>query len=158
MTILILSLGGGGGNILRSVKALFRRDLAAIQKTDSRYAERLRRSVVTWFLDTNEFSTSDVPADERVIIGARTTRRLGSRHDPEVARCALDESRAEVEALLEPHQVVILIGTGGKARAQAPFSRSRRWRGSRESWSFRSSSARRSNGTRWKSAATTMRG
>ena len=114
MTILILSLGGGGGNILRSVKALFRRDLAAIQKTDSRYAERLRRSVVTRFLDTNEFSTSDVLADERVIIGARTTRRLGSRHDPEVARCALDESRAEVEALLEPHQVVILIGTGGK--------------------------------------------
>jgi cell division GTPase FtsZ len=114
MTILILSLGGGGGNILRSVKALFRRDLAAVQQTDPRYAERLRRSVVTRFLDTNEFSTSDVPAEERVIIGATTTRRLGSRHDPEVARHALDESRADVEALLEPHPVVILIGTGGK--------------------------------------------
>ena len=36
MTILILSLGGGGGNIPRSVKALFRRDLAAItERTDS---------------------------------------------------------------------------------------------------------------------------
>jgi cell division GTPase FtsZ len=114
MTILILSLGGGGGNILRSVKALFRRDLAAVQKTDSRYAERLRRSVLTRFLDTNEFSTSDVPADERVIIGARTTRRLGSRHDPDVARAALEESTAEVEALLAPYPVVIVIGTGGK--------------------------------------------
>ena len=114
MTILILSLGGGGGNILRSVKALFRRDLAEVQKTDSRYAERLRRSVVTRFLDTNEFSTSDVPADERLIIGAGTTRRLGSRHDPDVARTALEESRADVEALLEPHPVVIMIGTGGK--------------------------------------------
>lgn len=114
MNILILSLGGGGGNILRSVKALFRRDLAAVQQTDARYAERLRRSVVTRFLDTNEFSTSDVPADERVLIGATTTRRLGSRHDPEVARRALEESKAEVEALLEPHPVVILIGTGGK--------------------------------------------
>ena len=114
MTILILSLGGGGGNILRSVKALFRRDLGAVQKTDPRYAERLRRSVVTRFLDTNEFSTSDVPADERVIIGARTTRRLGSRHDPAVARAALEESKVEVEALLEPHPVVIVIGTGGK--------------------------------------------
>ena len=114
MNILILSLGGGGGNILRSVKALFRRDLAAVQQADARYAERLRRSVVTRFLDTNEFSTSDVPADERVIIGAATTRRLGSRHDPEVARQALEESKAEVEALLEPHPVVILIGTGGK--------------------------------------------
>jgi len=114
MNILILSLGGGGGNILRSVKALFRRDLAAVQQADARYAERLRRAVVTRFLDTNEFSTSDVPADERVIIGATTTRRVGSRHDPEVARRALDESKAEVEALLEPHPVVILIGTGGK--------------------------------------------
>jgi hypothetical protein len=47
MTILVLSLGGGGGNILRSVKALFRRDLAAVQQTDARYAERLRRSVLT---------------------------------------------------------------------------------------------------------------
>ena len=53
MTILVLSLGGGGGNILRSVKALFRRDLAASTTTDARYAERLRRSVITRFLDTN---------------------------------------------------------------------------------------------------------
>ena len=114
MTTLILSLGGGGGNILRSVKALFRRDLATVQKSDPRYADRIRRAVVTRFLDTNEFSVADVPADERVIIGARTTRHLGSRHDPSVARQALDESRAEVEALLHPHSVVILVGTGGK--------------------------------------------
>jgi len=73
MNILMLSVGGGGGHILRSVKALFRRDLATVQKSDPRYAERLRRAVVTRFLDTNEFSVSDVPADERVIIGAQTT-------------------------------------------------------------------------------------
>jgi cell division GTPase FtsZ len=114
MTTLILSLGGGGGNILRSVKALFRRDLATVQKSDPRYADHIRRAVVTRFLDTNEFSVADVPADERVIIGARTTRHLGSRHDPSVARQALDESRAEVEALLHRHSVVILVGTGGK--------------------------------------------
>lgn len=114
MTILMLSLGGGGGNILRSVKALFRRDLATVQQSDPRYAERLRRAVVTRFLDTNEFSLADVPAEERVIIGAQTTRRLGSRHDPAVAREALEESMAEVEALLAPHSVVVLIGTGGK--------------------------------------------
>src|SRR5262249_24001600 len=114
MTILMLSLGGGGGNILRSLKALFLRDLAFVQKSDPRYAERLRRAVVTRFLDTNEFSLSDVPAEERVIIGAQTTRRLGSRHDPEVARGALEESKAEVEALLSAHSVVILVGTGGK--------------------------------------------
>src|SRR6185295_1025074 len=114
MNILMLSVGGGGGHILRSVKALFRRDLATVQKSDPRYAERLRRAVVTRFLDTNEFSVSDIPAEERVIIGAQTTGRLGSRHDPDVARRALDESRAEVEALLKPYAVVILIGTGGK--------------------------------------------
>lgn len=114
MTILILSLGGGGGNILRSVKALFRRDLATVQKSDPRYADRLRRAVATRFLDTNEFSLADVPADERVIIGAQTTRHLGSRHDPALAGQALEESRAEVEALLRPYSVVILIGTGGK--------------------------------------------
>ena len=114
MTVLILSLGGGGGNILRSLKALFRRDLATIQESDPRYAERLRRAVVTRFLDTNEFSVGDVPGEERLVIGARATRHLGSRHDPEVARRALEESKAEVEALLRPYTVVILIGTGGK--------------------------------------------
>ena len=47
MNILLLSAGGGGGNILRSVKATFRRDLAVTQKTDPKYAERLRRAVTT---------------------------------------------------------------------------------------------------------------
>jgi cell division GTPase FtsZ len=114
MTVLILGLGGGGGNILRSLKAMFRRDLATIQESDPRYAERLRRAVVTRFLETNEFSVADVPVEERLIIGAQTSRHLGSRHDPEVARRALEESQAGVEALLGPHTVVILIGTGGK--------------------------------------------
>src|SRR5262245_14352802 len=114
MTVLILSLGGGGGSILRSLKAMFRRDLATIQTSDPRYAERLRRAVVTRFLDTNEFSVADIPGEERLVIGAQTTRRLGSRHDPDVARRALEESKAEVEALLRPYTVVILIGTGGK--------------------------------------------
>src|SRR4051812_11714032 len=83
MTVLILSLGGGGGNILRSLKALFRRDLSTIQERDPRYAERLRRAVVTRFLDTNEFSVADLPEEERLIIGPRMARHLGSRHDPE---------------------------------------------------------------------------
>ena len=83
MNILLLSSGGGGGNILRSVKALFRRDLLVTQKTDARYAERLRRAVTTRFLDTNEFSLTDVPKEERLVIGASTTRRLGSMHNPD---------------------------------------------------------------------------
>ena len=114
MNILLLSSGGGGGNILRSLKALFRRDLIATQKTDARYAERLRRAVTTRFLDTNEFSLGDVPKEERVVIGAATTRRLGSMHNPELARQALEESQNEIEALLSRHSVVIVIGTGGK--------------------------------------------
>ena len=114
MSILLLSLGGGGGNILRSVKTLFRRDLAVTQKTNTKYAERLRRAVTTRFLDTNEFSLSDVPQEERLLVGARTTGRLGARHNPEVAREALEESRSEVESLLSGHSVVIVIGTGGK--------------------------------------------
>lgn len=114
MSILLLSVGGGGGNILRSLKALFRRDLAVAHKTDVRHAERLRRAVTARFLDTNAFSLSNLTREERVLIGAQTTGQLGSRHNPEVARQALEESRAEVEALLRPHSVVILIGTGGK--------------------------------------------
>ena len=114
MNILLLSAGGGGGNILRSLKALFRRDLAIAQKSDAKYAERLKRAVVARFLDTNEFSLSDVPKEERVLIGAATTRRLGSRHNPEVARAAFEESRSEVERLLRRYSAVILIGTGGK--------------------------------------------
>lgn len=114
MHILLLSAGGGGGNIVRSVKATFRRDVAVTHKTDPKYAERLRRAVTTRFLDTNEFALSDVPKDERVIIGARTTGRLGARHDPGVALQALHESRASVEALISRHSIVILVGTGGK--------------------------------------------
>jgi len=114
MHILVVSAGGGGGNILRSVKASFRRDLAVTQKSDPRYAERLRRTVTTRFVDTNEFALSDLPKEERFLIGARTTGRLGARHDPEVARQALDESRSDVEALFSRYSIIILIGTGGK--------------------------------------------
>ena len=114
MHILLLSAGGGGGNILRSVKAAFRRDLAVTHKGDARYAERLRRAVTTRFLDTNEFALSDLPKEERLLIGARTTGRLGARHDPAVAVEALNESRADVEALFSRYSIIILIGTGGK--------------------------------------------
>jgi cell division GTPase FtsZ len=94
--------------------ATFRRDLAVTRKTDLRYAERLRRAVATRFLDTNEFALSDVPREERFLIGARTTGRLGARHDPEVALSALEESRSEVEELFSQYSIIILIGTGGK--------------------------------------------
>jgi cell division GTPase FtsZ len=114
MNILLLSAGGGGGNILRSVKTSFRRDLAVTQKTDPKYADRLRRAVTTRFLDTNEFALSDLPKEERILIGARTTGRLGARHDPEVALQALNESRGEIEVLLSRYSIIILIGTGGK--------------------------------------------
>ena len=114
MNILLMSAGGGGGNILRSVKATFRRDVAVTQKTDPRYAERLRRAISTRFLDTNEFALSDLPKEERVLIGARTTGRLGARHDPNVALEALNESRGSVEALFSQHSIIILVGTGGK--------------------------------------------
>ena len=114
MRLLLLSAGGGGGNILRSVKALFEQDLAVTERADPRYAERLRAVVATRFLDTNEFSLTDVPPEERLVIGPRTTGRLGARHNPDVAREALAESRSEVEALLKQHAIVVLIGTGGK--------------------------------------------
>src|SRR5215475_6351542 len=114
MHLLLMSVGGGGGSILRSVMATFRRDLAVTRKTDSRYAERLRRAVTTRFLDTNEFALSDVPEEERFLIGARTTGRLGARHDPEVGLNALQESGTEVEELFSHYSIIILIGTGGK--------------------------------------------
>ena len=114
MQILLLSAGGGGGNILRSVKASFERDLAVTHKADARYAERLGRAVTTRFLDTNEFALSDVPQEEQVLIGPYTTGRLGARHDPEVALQALNESRRDIEALFSRYSIIILIGTGGK--------------------------------------------
>jgi cell division GTPase FtsZ len=114
VNILLLSTGGGGGNIVRSVKAMFHRDLTVTQQADATYAERLRAAVTTCCLDTNEFSLSDLPAEERLLIGARTTGRLGARHNPEVARQALEESKTDVETLLSRHSVIILIGTGGK--------------------------------------------
>ena len=100
MNVLILSLGGGGGNVLRSLKTIVQRDLTVTQQTDVAYADRLRQRIATRFLDTNEFSLSDVPPEERLLIGTGTTGRLGSGHNPDVARAALEESRSEVEALL----------------------------------------------------------
>jgi cell division GTPase FtsZ len=75
VNILLLSLGGGGGNILRSLKALYQRDLAVAEQTDATYAARLKNSVATRFADTNRFSLMDVPEDERVLIGAAATRQ-----------------------------------------------------------------------------------
>ena len=114
MNVLLLSTGGGGGNIVRSVKALFQRDLAVTERTDPEYAERLRGSLTTCCLDTNEFSLAGLPPEERLLIGARTAGGLGARHNPEVARAALEESRSEVEALIARHAVIIIVGTGGK--------------------------------------------
>ena len=114
MNILLLSTGGGGGNILRSLKMLFERDLVATNTSDPAYASRLRAAISTCFIDTNEFSLSDLPAEERLLIGARTTGHLGARHDPEIAKQALQESQSDVEAVIKRHSVIIVIGTGGK--------------------------------------------
>ena len=114
MNILLMSLGGGGGNILRSVKALFHRDLMVSEKIDPVYAARLRQSVSTRFLDTNQFSLVDIPPEEQLLIGARTTSHLGSRHDPQVAERAFEESRHEIESVMSGYAVVVLIATGGK--------------------------------------------
>jgi cell division GTPase FtsZ len=114
VNILLLSLGGGGGNILRSVKALYQRDLTVAEQADPAYAARLRRSVATRFADTNRFSLVDVPDDERVLIGAATTGLMGARHDPELARRAFEESKPEIEELFDQYSTVIIIATGGK--------------------------------------------
>jgi cell division GTPase FtsZ len=114
MNVLLLGSGGGGGNILRSLKALFAKDVATAHQSDARYAERLRRAVTTRFIDTNEFSLAQVAKDERVLIGAATTKRLGSRHSPELAERALEESRRDVERLMAKYSVIVMIATGGK--------------------------------------------
>jgi cell division GTPase FtsZ len=114
MSILLLSTGGGGGNILRSLNTLFDHDVEITRKADPDYAERLRSALTTRFLDTNEFSLTDLPVEEQLLIGTRTTGRLGARHNPDVAHQALEESKDDVEAVLRRHSVVILIGTGGK--------------------------------------------
>ena len=60
------------------------------------------------------FRLLNVLPEERVVIGASTTRRFGSRHDPQAARAALEESRGEVERLVSRYSVVILVASGGK--------------------------------------------
>jgi cell division GTPase FtsZ len=112
--VLLLSTGGGGANILRSLKALFERDVATARQSDAAFAERLQRTIAARFLDTNEFSLAQVPAGERMLIGLATTGGQGSRHNPELALRALDESRREVEGLMAEYAVIVLIGTGGK--------------------------------------------
>jgi cell division GTPase FtsZ len=114
MNILLLGTGGGGGNILRSLKTLFARDVAIAHRTDAAFAERLRQAVSARFLDTNEFSLEQVPEEERLLIGRATTRGLGSRHDPTLAARALEESREQIVRLVQNYAIVVIIGTGGK--------------------------------------------
>ena len=114
MNVLLLSTGGGGANILRSLKALFERDVATARQTDPAFAERLKQAISTRFLDTNEFSLAQVPADERLLIGLATTGGQGSRHNPELALRAFEESRHDIERLIAGFAVIVLIGTGGK--------------------------------------------
>ena len=85
---------------------MFNRDLAVTQKADGKFADRLRRAVTTRFLDTNEFSLSGVPREERLIIGEQTTGRLGARHDP-----------AEMFVSNHPIQPAIVIDTARIASA-----------------------------------------
>ena len=63
------------------------------------------------FADANQFSLVDVPDDERVLIGAATTGLMGARHDPEVARRAFEESKPEIEELIDGYSTVIVIAT-----------------------------------------------
>jgi hypothetical protein len=49
-----------------------------------------------------------------MLIGQATTGGQGSRHNPELALRALEESRREVERLIAEYAVIVLIGTGGK--------------------------------------------
>ena len=120
MNILLMSLGGGGGNILRSVKALYRRDLTAGEGVEGIADEQHAPRAAVRFLDTNQYSLVDVPSEERLLIGPETTRFLGARHDAEVARRAFDESRDQVAAAMRDYSTVIIIATGEKAREPAP--------------------------------------
>ena len=74
MSILLLSTGGGGGNILRSLKTLFDHDVEITRKADPEYAARLRSALTTRFLDTNEFALR--PAGGRAV-GDRHARPAG---------------------------------------------------------------------------------
>ena len=114
MNILLLSLGGGGGNILRSVKTLYQQDLATAELTDPVFAARLSHSVATRFADTNQYSLLDIPEHERVLIGSAATGHVGARHDPEVARHAFEQSKHEIENLISEYSTIFIIATGGK--------------------------------------------
>ena len=130
VNILLLSTGGGGANILRSLKTLFERDVAIAQQDRS----RVRRTAAARDHDA-------VSRHQRVLAGAgaagrapadRRGRRpavLGSRHSPSVAVRALEESRDQIEQLIEPSTPSSSsIGTGGKgtgAGTMFPLARDR---------------------------------
>ena len=125
-----------------------RREHSALREDDvsprsGHDAERVTRStrsgfdgsVATRFLDTNEFSLLDVPADERLLIGAATTRRLGSGHNPDVARAALEESRARGGvASQRVFRDRPRLAPAARGLARAPCFRWRRWPAHRTSW------------------------
>ena len=85
MNILLLSLGGGGGNILRSVKALYSAIWPVTEQTDTDVRGPVEEQRGDSIRRYQSFSLVDVPDEERVMIGAATTGHLGARHDPRFA-------------------------------------------------------------------------
>lgn len=95
--IKVIGVGGGGGNAVNHM-----------------YNEGIH-DVSFALCNTDNQALSESPVETRVQLGRRTTEGLGAGNRPEVARNAAEESRKEIEELLNDgtKMVFITAGMGG---------------------------------------------
>lgn len=95
--IKVIGVGGGGGNAVNHM-----------------YNEGIH-DVSFALCNTDNQALSESPVETRIQLGVRTTEGLGAGNRPEVAKMAAEESRKDIEALLDDgtKMVFITAGMGG---------------------------------------------
>ena len=95
--IKVIGVGGGGNNTINFLK-------------ESGHCP----DVMMYALNTDEQALRNCKADVTLPIGKTITRGLGAGSDPEVGRRAAEESREEIEKILENTDIVFVAsGMGG---------------------------------------------
>jgi cell division GTPase FtsZ len=117
---LLLSVGGGGGNILTGLRTMLKNDVDVMRQISPEYAEYIERNLDYCYVDTNQFSIPHGTKPEHCLLLG--DRHFGSGQDPAVALRAYRYSRRQFKDRISKAAWVALVGTGGKGTATGTFS------------------------------------
>ncbi len=96
ITIKVIGIGGGGSNAV------------------SYMSKNSIKNIITIALNTDAQHLAKVNADEKIVIGKKTTGGLGTGGDPEKGKAAMEESLEEIKEKIKDADLVFLTaGLGG---------------------------------------------